>query len=157
MSLFGPSTAVKALWAAVASSEKEKLRLVDDTYIHRDDSKYHTISTALDKANIHLLYVNGDATNQIQGLNQTQFVIVNEAPKELFYPKLNRRCTVPMMKSWEKYLWDKGLEDQIISPLSGFGMPGYLISTDQDSWQRIIKKGIVGGEIESKGGPEWQD
>lgn len=62
-----------------------------------------------------------------------------------FYPMLDKSMGIPTLPSWKEYLWQKGLEHDLIyknEPNHAVGLNTWHVKTESESWQAIISTGL---------------
>lgn len=160
LSLFGNRNAVRAAWARLSGS---KYGSVSVGSFHASlgnrngDSgiRYTTVLTPTGKATVHLVIIHQAATSQVSAFAK-EFYEISPHPEETFFVRLNRMCPVPFRKTWREQIWRLGRDKGLITPLPGFGMPGYTVSTvghpaDEDdeslNWSKVIQEAVGEGVL----------
>lgn len=146
LSLFGPQSAVRALWAD-AVGEKRPAITIGDKYLSLESEKYTSIRSMLDEHNLHLVVVHPQATSLVSPFAK-MFVVLSENPAEQYWPRFSRMCSVPMRQTWRESVWRIGTERKLITSLEGIGpVQAYRIETNTEKWATAIRESIAAKEL----------
>ncbi len=67
---------------------------------------------------------------------------------ERFVAMLDRATVVPLIHSWARDLWMKGIESELIQPLmDSRGCSAWRVSADSDLWLAQVERGIQEGKL----------
>ena len=151
LSLFGARNAVRAFWASIVGDSRRKYRYVDlghNVSCSLDNEvKYVTLQSPLaGHARLHLVMLHPDATTQASPF-APGFMLVGTDPARRFWPRFTRMCPVPMRPAWREDVWKLGLAHGAIKPLDGFGVPGYDVATDADTWTPLVQGALAFGGL----------
>ena len=147
LSLFGPRNAVRAAWARLSGKVKHaSLTLGDELHLKlAETEKYVTIQTPMSRQMLHVVLIHPAATHQYSAF-APQFLQIGPEPEVGYFSRLNRMCPIPFRPAWREPLWRIGLENKLITPLPGFGIPGYMVQTT-DVWAPFVKQHILDGSL----------
>jgi hypothetical protein len=138
ISLFGVQSSVRAIWAAL-SGKKTSIRLGDEHYRLADEN-YTTLRSLTAKQWLHVVMILDSATSVVSPFEDS-FYVVSEDPISNYWSRFNRMCPVPMRSEWRDVVWDLGREAGLISPLDGFGIPGFSVKVGSE-WAPVIQKAL---------------
>lgn len=142
LSMFGSHNSVRSVWARLRENYGSAT-IGPDTISLAKDFRYLKLQSSLGKGLTHLILIEERATHQV--LNATSFYFLDGFGD--FYSRLDRLCSVPFRKEWKSFLWEKGLEENIIRRLTGFGVEGYEILTKEEHWSKVVLQGLEKGNI----------
>lgn len=150
----GPENAVSAIWARLSSSEMRKSGTcgveIDGSDVRFEKHvRYVTIPPARlpcgfrDIAMLHPRATAKPGEGTFYVLAQQDV----EGPPAEFFPRLNARVHLPMLKEWTPWLWERGLagvwREEPITRLDGTGdVVAYKVLTEQRLWYAIIVAGM---------------
>ena len=75
------------------------------------------------------------------------FILLCQDPQEApdrYYRFLDQRVSIPLHPSWAGWLWEKGLEQETISPLESHGIHAYLCEVQETLTREQISQAIPG-------------
>lgn len=139
LSLIGRVTALSAVWAAFHSD----YGLLDGMIRKRpkiEGAKYHTVKTRLpDSGWGHYIVVHTQATEQ--NLHDEDFYLLSdtsEAPLAAFWSRWNRALPLPARQEWVGTMWQRGVEEQLITQVQAEGTVCWKVLANHDPWATII-------------------
>lgn len=152
VSLIGRVTAVKAVWAAFL--DNQSLELSDEIRLRRlsteDETKYYTLNARLPESDWgHTVIVHNQATQR--NLPDQVFYVLSgegEPPLFLFWEQWNRCLPYPSQPDWAAYLWQHGVQHQLITECQSQGTYCWTVKPDE-KWAEIISSGVQNGDIRS--------
>lgn len=147
LSMFGARNAVRAAWARLSTKARHSsyLEIGGKHACLVEGEKYVTLQAQMTRQMLHLVILHPAATHQYNPFAQN-FLQIGPEPSVRYFPRLNRMCPIPFRQTWREWLWENGLENSLIKPLPGFGIPGYLIDATE-AWAPLIKQGIESGKL----------
>lgn len=150
LSLIGRVTAVKAIWAAFM--DHQPIQLPDETQLLRlptdEETKYHTLKARLpDTGWGHTAIVHSQATQE--NLPDRVFYVLNgsaDPPLHRFWLQWNRCQPYPTQPEWAVYLWQQGIQHQLIIEGQSRGTYGWAVRPEEE-WAKVITNGVQSGAI----------
>lgn len=147
LSMFGPRNSVRACWASLSERHHASVELAGTHLSREKDVHYLSLSAPIGHQLVHLMILHPDATEQISPYAD-RFFLLSQRPEETFFPRLNRLCRVPFRRTWAPVLWQVGVEAELITPLPGHGLPGYLVNADTDAWKTATMTAVQKGRLQ---------
>lgn len=145
ISMFGPRNAVRASWARFLQKKSSGVQVGDQTACLVEGVKYISIQTPMTRQMLHVVLLHPACTHQFTPFADN-FIQVGPEPEIRYFSRLNRMCPIPFRPTWREPLWHLGIENELIVPLPGCGMPGYVIHTT-GKWSEVVKSGIQNGVL----------
>ncbi len=161
LSMVGPQTALKAIWAAMLKRTPDPLFLIEGADGMAVSGGYkrcsippHTVGTWTTKTmrlpvsgGFHsLVYTKlAEYTHDAPG-----FLLLSEAdepPLEAYYRFLNRRTSMPLHPSWASWLWTKAERNSDVLRLESAGINAWLCTTNEDRLRVDVPEGIANGVL----------
>ncbi len=160
LSLVGNVTALNGLWAAFLSNEtllvddqtplRRIPKLEDDptikTLAQKSASDYRTLNARLRETNKRQLVIVHHQATQDCEMDRAFFVLQEQEgtqPLARFYHQFTRVVAVCARSEWSEYLWQRGLDAQLITPCDARGVQAWRVSPDGDAWACAVREGIV--------------
>lgn len=147
LSIYGDRACVRAIWAHLCEMSKKytsHARIGSESLAI--DPGYQTITQTIGPQKLHIIMLHPATTHQWSPFKDW-FLVVSPNPEDVFYNRLNRVCPVPFRPQWKHTLWALGLAHKLITPLDGFGMPGYKVKASYDLWANCVKEAITEGRL----------
>lgn len=149
LSIFGVQTAVRAMWARLASKDRRFVQIGAE-HVSLGDERYAMIRSPLEQQYLHVVLMHPDATTLINPFAKG-FFVVSEHPEVQFWTRFNRMCQVPVRQSWRDEVWKLGIEKNLITVLDGIGPHlGYFINVTAEligGWSQVIREAIEKGRL----------
>lgn len=164
LSLVGNVTALNGLWAAFLSNETllvddqtplRRIRKPDDdptikTLAQKSVSDYRTLSARLrETGKRHMVIVHHQATQDCE-MDRAFFVLhepEGTLPLARFYQQFTRAVAVCARPEWSEYLWQRGLDMQLVTSCDARGIQAWRVAPDGDAWAELIQTGLVNKTI----------
>ena len=170
ISLQGPATGVKAVFAALVNSPPQWVQLVSG---HEDLTNQlvqsvriptETIGTWTSKTQklplsgaTHLIAYTKLCEPQWEpekaGITKDAFVVIaheGQDYKKLYHQQLDQMLDIPLHPSWTDWLWDHAIKSNTLNELTTLGLESAYVATPvQARLKRDIKKAIKAGDIGS--------
>ena len=159
LSMVGPQTALKAIWAALLKQPADAAQLLAPTDggtlsggFHRCSIPQETVGTWATR--ITRLPVSGGwhafvYTRMAEhAFERDSFLLL--APSEREAPGihqrfLDRRSPLPLHRSWADWLWWRGLEAGEIATLQSAGVAAYLCKPDAGALREDLSRAVASG------------
>ena len=161
LSMVGPQTALKAIWASLLKQPPEAAHLIRGTdggelsgdYL-RCSIPHHTIGTWTTKiarlpttGGWHALVYTRLAEFSFE---RDDFLLLarstDEAP-DLHHRFLDRRSPLPLHHSWAPWLWRRGLRNGEIAPLQTSGISAYVCSPNSEKLRDDLSDAVALGTL----------
>ena len=172
LSMIGPQTSVKAIWAAMLNSNPAPVYMSD---IATQADKHATAPGEYQKYTIPP-DTTGTWTTKITKLpnkngwhamvytkmaeftnDNKSFLIIarneHEAPT-LHYKFMDKRTTIPIHESWADWLWDRGLEQGEIIPLKSLRIHGFFCMPDEENLREDLMEAVASGHLTLQDTPQ---
>ena len=166
LSMAGPKTAVKAIYAALRSNHQPWLKLyegsVDPTAVVRGGLRYRTQATPLPSVRSVQMVIVADDDRAPAGY----FYVTPEVPAgRLLVQALDAdpRLVIPVLPEWGEYLLKEAQEtladfpdecsdvpDRLVESLQVHGgllADAYVYARDNDTWLNLVNRGLESGAI----------
>ena len=172
LSMAGPKTAVKAIYAALRSNHKPWLKLYEEgktepVAVVRGGSRYRVRATPLPSVRSVQMVVIADDERAPAGY----FYVLPETVAGLALVQAldtDPRLVVPILPEWGEYLLEQAQEtladfpdecpdapDRLVESLQVHGdlLAGtYAYARDNDTWLALVKRGLESGDLILTGG-----
>ena len=147
LSLFGAKTSVQAIASALVSRTPEVL--LDQEGESREvwvtPGAYKLFSRTLPSGANHVLVINTRALHRYCALPSFYIVSREEILDQLqlrYFSFLDRLVPIPLLKSWARWLWNRGVKRGEIEALEGHHLSAYECRVDLESLKKDIKEAI---------------
>ena len=163
VSLIGPQTAVKAIWAALLDRNPKPVHIHRQSDEDGENVRYtrlaipsDTIGTwthKISKLPVSRAYHAMVYTRLAEyGGDRNKFVILSASHEEnlaqLHLRFLDQRSNLPIHRSWGDWLWDRGRNLDEIVPLHGHNIRAYACEFDEDRLAIDISDAIREGRLQ---------
>lgn len=132
LSMLGNQQTVKAIWAQLVKGENAYLAHqehgpADTCWLAKEAwGTWRFFRSRLPSGSaVHGILVPDAASFTSEKRDFLLLPRLREEAPSLHYRYLNRRLDIPLHASWAKWLWKRGLDNEEIEPLEGFGVSAY--------------------------------
>ena len=148
LSLVGYRTAVRAVWAALL--EHHALEIAGQLF-RRAEGPYLHKSAQLPETNLeHMVLLHHQAAVAQLEPNQPLYLLndSDDPPYARFFAMLNRAVAAPLLPTWAKWLWQAGLTQELLQPLSATrGTHAWRVRAEDAEWLALVQSGISSGQL----------
>jgi hypothetical protein len=167
LSLAGSGMLNNGLWAALVSHETLAISEHPSLCVRRLPAADHEVGvktlarrkTASDYKTLRrrlpasgrqqLLLVHRQATGEC-AMDRDFYVLAEglEGPLERFCAQFTQAVACAARPAWRDYLWQRGLDEQLIVPCASYGLRAWRVSAQAEAWQEIVKTGMMAHAID---------
>ena len=161
LSMVGPQTALKAIWASLLKQPPEAAHLIrgadggelTGSYL-RCSIPHHTIGTWT--AKIARLPTTGGWHAMVYtrlaefSFERDDFLLLARSGEEapgLHHRFLDRRSPLPLHRSWAPWLWRRGLRNGEIVPLQTSGISAWVCSPNSERLREDLSAAVASGRL----------
>jgi hypothetical protein len=160
LSMVGPQTALKAIWASILKQPPEPAWLIqglEGAYVG-DYRRCHIPYESLGTWTTHMTRLPGSGAYHAMvytklaeyAFDQQNFLLLSTTEKEaphLHYRFLDRRSSLPLHPVWSEWLWERGLKTGDVQQLEGEGILAYRCRPDQDELRADLAEAVAAGDL----------
>ena len=166
LSMLGALTSVRAIWASIVKNPPDTLHILPEKEDEEDRPDYirlqvpsftfGTWTMKVARLNVsggwHLIAYTRLAEYSSDLPERKDFLLTSfsGSQEELVrnhYRFLDRKIELPVHESWADWLWERGLAEDEIRPLTGHNMAGYYCLIEEDSLREDICKAVKQGKL----------
>lgn len=152
-SFVGAETALEAIWAKLNDANVRRTGWTGIGVSLESNVKYRRMRMRLKCGLMQMIVVHPAfaATNVDEEILFVSPEPLTEPPPE-FFPLLNLKLRIPILKAWETELWKKGLSQRdrytdLIATDTGEGIIVYTVHTAlTDGWTKVVKEILTDGK-----------
>jgi hypothetical protein len=146
LSLFGTKASVQAIGAALVGRNSE-VKLVESgrvREVYLAAGEYRLFGKALPCGAHQLLVINTGA--MLKHCAPPSFYLMCRNSEEQIQPRyfafLDRLVPIPLLRNWENWLWERGIEKGEIETLEGYRLSAYECRVDPDLLKNYLSRAI---------------
>ncbi len=149
--MLGVPQSVKANWANLMNLGGRTIYIGNHFVRMRGMKKHIAIKAKLPMGLSDWVLLHKQAS--VREMNPAEpFYVLTDDPIAIpanFFPMLDKAVPVPMLSTWQAYLWRNGVENGLIKRCADktYGLLGYRIAPESDRWLSVIQTGLQDGEL----------
>ncbi|MBX3060435.1 MAG: hypothetical protein KF770_28585 [Anaerolineae bacterium] len=151
LQLLGASQAVNANWAALMGGGKSHYIL--NEYVQLKGTKKHIkLQKMLPETGWKEMWLlHKQASHNELDAGEEFFYLLDNQESEIpasFIPMLDKAIPIPLQEAWADYLFQEGLDTEVIQPLPNLACVGWgCYKVFKQGWENVISVGIAQGWI----------
>lgn len=155
MQMIGPEQAVNANWAAIVNGGA--VNSIYYTTIKLSGMKQHfRIKGTLPCGWTENWIVHNQVSIIKMDVGQDFFYVLNsrDDTKETlisrFFVMLDKSLPTPMVPEWRQYLWDKGIDNNLIAevdPYNCINLGAWKVERNTERWEQLVSTGLSAGDL----------
>lgn len=142
LSFFGYKTSNRAIWAALMGNRG--IQIDRRYYARQRNMDYKAYNRKFESLAEHMVIIGERALYQYAKPKEPFYLLSPNPEPDLrhFGAFLNKLSSIPLLPSWDSYLWEKGKREGLIEELQSQGINAWKADTNDNFWIEIILDGL---------------